>query len=190
MRSLLIVALLLCGAPGSLHASSLLLSHNGVFGANCSSPYCVASGDRWAYSFELDSNPTPFNIGLDSFEVAISNFRFLRNNSEVAQLANSQTVARFYSSMSVGGWTSPDGVYFLSLSQSPIPRQLFQGTVDAPVFTVGEFGPIGTTKIGNANQPRASAPISITETVPEPATGALIGFLGAGLLALRRRQGW
>jgi hypothetical protein len=188
MRSLILIILAAWGAPGSLFAAPLLLSHNGIFGGNCNAPYCVAAGDTWAYSFELDSNPLPFNISADSFEVAISNFRFLRNNSEVAQLANSQTVARFYASTSVGGWTSPDGVYFLALSQSPLPRQLFQGSLAAPVFAVGDFGPISTTKVGGANQPGSPAPISITEPVPEPASGALIGILATGLLAFRFRR--
>ncbi|MBO9711884.1 PEPxxWA-CTERM sorting domain-containing protein [Sphingomonas sp.] len=118
-------------------------------------------------SFELDSNPTPFNVTFGSFDVNVSNSPY--------------SFARFWTSLYGGGvslYVGPTPV------ADPYGAVLFGGSTSAPTFAPG--GPIflqGGSQVTITNAPAPA--------VPEPATWAMMigGFaLAGGAMRVRSRK--
>jgi hypothetical protein len=166
---------------GTASAGTLVVSEQGTWASACPAPLCVSQNDRWAYSFIISSNPTPFPTSMvgQYTLVPISGFQFYDNDIAVPAMANSQTGMYFYSTNYGGGFGGG-----LSNLNAPLfmlaenGAQLYQGSENSPSFSPGTFAPgvidlsindsglIGSTNPG---------PIVITAT-PEPKTKLLLGL--------------
>jgi hypothetical protein len=68
-----------------------------VPGPDCHPTFCISAGDTWNWSFDIDANPSAFNVDPgNSFEATITNFVFADNGSVIASLTESQTEIIFF----------------------------------------------------------------------------------------------
>ncbi len=133
--------------------------------------FTATAAEYPSFSFNIDSNPSSFNMGAYSFMVNVQNYTV---NGALASAAPGFT---FYTPADGGGFNSPTASYF--------GQQLFSGTLVAPTLLTGNF-----TLFSNNSLSTALGTLSVTSAVPEPATWAmmLVGFGMVGATARYRRR--
>jgi len=133
--------------------------------------FTATAAEYPSFSFNIDSNPSSFNMGAYSFMVNVQNYTV--NGAP----ASSTPGFTFYTSVDGGGLNSPTTSYF--------GQQLFSGTLSTPTLSTGKF-----TLFSSNSLAIALGTLNVTSAVPEPATWAmmLVGFGMIGATARYRRR--
>ncbi len=161
MKKIALVAALLGSAVVAVPATAAPLLYN----------FTATAANQPSFSFNINSDPTSFNVGPFSFMANVQNYTV--NGAP----ASSATGFTFYTPADGGGFNSPTASYF--------GQQLFSGTLGAPTLLTGNF-----TLFSNNSLSTALGTLSVTSAVPEPATWAmmLVGFGMVGATARYRRR--
>jgi hypothetical protein len=194
--SLRLAGLLFCFLTALAQADTITASAAGQFGAGVTADQLTASGGLWAFSFDLDSNPTAANTDAFSFDAPFSGFSYLLNGSAIAVSPDS---IRFFTSDDGGLFTLFFGPETGFLNGIPIPEfsfsgaQVFSGTPASPTISPGSYS-ISDALYSDAinfDDEGASGTVFLTTTpapVPEPSALWLCATGGAWVMVLRRKS--
>jgi hypothetical protein len=184
------------GAAANLKADIISVSQHGTWGTgpDCPPTFCTSSGDTWNWTFDIDANPSAFNVDPgNGFEAPIANFVFSDNGSVIASLTGSQTEIILFSTARCGGLSTDD-----DSTINECTSQLYSGDETTPTLQPGTYVPLLLPQVGDCG----GAPFTSCATVtfgdivltvaptPEPSSVVMIIVpLLAMAFVIRRRKG-
>ena len=125
-----------------VRASTITYSDSGTFSPSTATSAFSGPNETWAFSFQVDTNPTPVDFGNGGFDLPFSDFSYTLNGSPVAI---TPTAIRFFTGSNGGGFfvcfieACGSGSFPSGLGTGFDWPQMFTGTTSAPVLTSGAF---------------------------------------------------
>jgi hypothetical protein len=187
---------LIFGAAASLKADIISVSQDGTWGrgADCPPTFCTSAGDTWNWSFDIDADPSAFNVNPgNDFEATITNFVFSDNGSVIASLTGSQTEITFFSTARCGGLSTDD-----DSTINECAFQLYSGDETTPIMQPGTYTPLLIPQVGNCGGSPFTSCATVTfgdivltlVPAPEPSSAFMIIVpLLAMALVIRKKTG-
>ncbi len=187
-----------CFFESTVPAAPLEFLGSSIFQSGAPVTQFTAPGATWAFSFTVDSNPTPSQVTGAGFDVTFSNFNYTLNGVVV----NITPEIRFFSA-DFGGMMDIGFVKASQLDMDPVTGlafcgpSIFTGSTSAPTLQAGTYlSDGGVFWSGSSPVQSLSGTVVLGEPmsgVPEPNTifeilGAGVCFMASGIMRRLRRR--